>query len=70
MNYVFNADLEDFFPSISQARVWKALQAPPFGFPSEVASVLAGVILQALEDVRNARDNKAEAIAELLGITS
>ncbi len=55
MNYVFNADLEDFFPSISQVRVWKALQAPPFGFPSDVASVLAGLCcteLYTLDDPR------------------
>lgn len=25
-NYVFNIDLKDFFPSVSQARVWKKLQ--------------------------------------------
>ncbi len=28
--YVFNTDLMDFFPSISQRRVWKCLQLTPF----------------------------------------
>ena len=41
-NYVFNIDLEDFFPSIDQARVWKRLQLPPFNFNAKVASVIAG----------------------------
>lgn len=30
MNYVYNIDLKDFFPSIDQPRVWKCLQLPPF----------------------------------------
>lgn len=42
-NYVFNTDLKDFFPSISQARVWGALQGKPFNFPKGVASAIAGL---------------------------
>lgn len=42
-NYVFNIDLSDFFSSISQARVWKRLQLPPFNFSKEVANVIAGL---------------------------
>lgn len=42
-NYVLNIDLKDFFPSISQARVWKRLQFPPFEFPQAVANVMAGL---------------------------
>ncbi|MGN0232538.1 MAG: reverse transcriptase domain-containing protein, partial [Muribaculaceae bacterium] len=42
-NYVLNIDLKDFFPSISQARVWKRLQLPPFEFPQAVANVIAGL---------------------------
>ena len=47
-HYVFNIDLEDFFSSIPQARVWKRLQLPPFNLPplnfnEEVASVVAGL---------------------------
>ena len=43
MRYVFNTDIKDFFPSISQARVWKTLQTRPFSFPAEVASIIAGL---------------------------
>ena len=43
MNYVFNLDLKDFFPSIHQARVWKRLQVPPFNFPQPVANLIAGL---------------------------
>lgn len=43
MNYVFNLDLKDFFPSIEQARVWKRLQLAPFNFPVPVANIIAGM---------------------------
>ena len=43
MRYVFNTDLKDFFPSISQARVWGALKTRPFSFPEVVASAIAGL---------------------------
>lgn len=42
-HYVFNIDLENFFPSIPQARVWARIQLPPFNFPREVANVVAGL---------------------------
>ena len=42
-HYVFNIDLEDFFSSIPQGRVWKRLQLPPFNFAEEVAGVIAGL---------------------------
>lgn len=42
-NYVFNTDLKDFFPSISQYRVWKNLQYKPFGFSQDIAKVIAGL---------------------------
>lgn len=42
-NYVFNIDLENFFSSIDQARVWKRLQLPPFNFNANVAKVIAGL---------------------------
>ena len=52
MNYVFNIDLKDFFPSIHQARVWKRLQVPPFKFPIPIASLIAGLccMKEILED--------------------
>ena len=43
MNYVLNLDLKDFFPSISQARIWARLQLKPFSFPREIANVAAGL---------------------------
>lgn len=43
MNYIFNMDLKDFFPSIHQARVWKRLQVPPFKFPQPIANIIAGL---------------------------
>lgn len=42
-HYVFNIDLENFFPSIPQARVCARIQLPPFNFPKEVANVVAGL---------------------------
>lgn len=42
-NYVFNTDLENFFPSIEQPRVWKRLQLAPFNFSQPIASILAGL---------------------------
>lgn len=42
-NYVFNTDLENFFPSIDQARVWKRFQLKPFNFPQPIANILAGL---------------------------
>ncbi len=49
-HYVFNIDLENFFPSIPQARVWKRLQLPPFNFPVEIANVVAGLCCHKNED--------------------
>ena len=43
MNYVFNADIKDFFPSIPQARVWGALKSVPFNFHEAIASAIAGL---------------------------
>ena len=42
-NYVYNIDLQDFFPTISQPRVWKRLQLPPFNFDQDTASIIAGL---------------------------
>lgn len=38
--YVLNIDLENFFPSIPQARVWTRLELPPFNFNVEIASTI------------------------------
>ena len=42
-NYILNIDLENFFPSIPQPRVWARLQVPPFNLPLKVANVVAGL---------------------------
>lgn len=42
-NYILNLDLADFFPSISQARVWKRLQCPPYNLPKPIADIIAGL---------------------------
>lgn len=42
-NFIFNSDLKDFFPSISQARVWGALKTKPFNFQEKVAAAIAGM---------------------------
>lgn len=42
-NYILNLDIKDFFPSISQARVWGRLKVKPFNFTQELASVIAGL---------------------------
>lgn len=56
MNYVFNADIKDFFPSISIGRVWKALQAPPFNFSPRIASVFAGICCNDIDSSRELVD--------------
>lgn len=41
MNYVFNIDLSNFFPSIRQGRVWARLQLAPFNLSRTVVNVVA-----------------------------
>ena len=43
MNYVFNTDLKDFFPSISKSRVWATLKTSPFNFNDRIADAVAGL---------------------------
>jgi hypothetical protein len=43
MNYVFNIDLKDFFPSFNFSRIYARLQVRPFCFTKEVAHVIAGI---------------------------
>lgn len=43
MNYVFNTDLKDFFPSITKSRVWATLKCPPFKFNDTIADAIAGM---------------------------
>lgn len=62
--YVFNIDLQDFFTSIDQARVWKRLQLEPFNFPKDVANVVAG--LCAIKTKRAAGDEETSSTAYVL----
>lgn len=39
-NYVYNIDLENFFPSITGGRLYKRLQVKPFCFPPKVAAMI------------------------------
>lgn len=43
MNYVFNIDLKDFFPSIERRRICARLQAKPICMSQEVALTIAGL---------------------------
>ena len=43
MNYVFNIDLKDFFPTIERARIVARLQVRPFCFIQEIALTIAGL---------------------------
>lgn len=56
-NYVYNLDLQDFFPSIDQARLWGRLQYPPFNLNNEngnrdLANVIAYLCCHKLEVMR------------------
>ena len=42
-NYIYNLDIKDFFPSISQARVWGRLKSRPFNLKQNLANVVAGL---------------------------
>ena len=43
MNYVFNMDLSDFFPSVAYWRIIARLEAAPYYFTQQVAVVIAGL---------------------------
>lgn len=51
-NYVFNADLKDFFPSIDQARIWERLKHPPFNLDDskiKIRNLIAGLVCHSME---------------------
>ena len=50
MNYVFNIDLKDFFPSIERSRIVARLQVSPFNFTQEVALTIAGLCTMRVEN--------------------
>ncbi len=43
MNYVFNTDLKDFFPSITKTQLKKRLQLLPFYFSEQMALFISGL---------------------------
>jgi len=49
MNYVFNIDLKDFFPSFNIYRITARLQVRPFNFTKEVAKNIAGICTMRVE---------------------
>ncbi len=49
MNYVFNTDLKDFFPSITKSRVWATLKHQPFNFNDTIADAIAGLCCTEME---------------------
>ena len=62
MNYVLNLDLKDFFPSISQARVWARLQLEPFSFSKEIANIAAGLCCMPVEDKTEGKKWKKKGV--------
>ena len=59
MNYVFNIDLKDFFPSIEARRIAARLQVKPFCFPWKVALAIAGLCtMRVVEEGMNPEDKK------------
>ena len=62
MNYVLNLDLKDFFPSISQARVWARLQLKPFSFSKEIANIAAGLCCMPVEDKTEGKKWKKKGV--------
>ena len=42
-NFIFNIDLQDFFPNISKSRVWATLKCSPFKFNDTIADAIAGL---------------------------
>lgn len=53
MNYVFNLDLKNFFPSIERARIVARLQVRPFCFTQEVALTIAGLCCMRIDNAED-----------------
>ena len=50
MNYVFNIDLKDFFPSIEAPRIIARLKVKPFCFPWKVAKAIAAICTMRVQE--------------------
>lgn len=46
-NYVYNIDLKDFFPSVGSGRLFRRLQAKPFGLSAGLASLVTDLCCHA-----------------------
>jgi len=62
-NYVFNLDLNDFFTSIDQARIWSRLQQPPFLLNEnfgrlELANIISALLCAKIEVNRKNNENE------------
>jgi len=62
-NYVFNLDLNDFFSSIDQARIWSRLQQPPFHLNEnfgrlELANIISALLCAKIEVNRKNNENE------------
>lgn len=58
MNYVFNIDLKDFFPSIEAKRIAARLQVKPFCFPKKVAWAIAAICSMRINEEGSAPEEK------------
>ena len=59
-NYVYNADLKDFFPCITRKRVKSALMHSPFSFGAEAAHLLSGICCAHVDLARKSREIRWE----------
>lgn len=50
-NYVLNIDLENFFPNIHQARIWKLIQKSPLNLNQNLANLVANLVCFQHEDI-------------------
>ncbi len=58
MLYVFNTDLEDFFPSVDMGRVWTVLQLPQYGFKKEIARMIASLCCMRIVDKSTSKEKE------------
>lgn len=64
MNYVFNTDIKDFFPSIGKGRVYKLLCLERYGFKPNIALMVAG--LCCMKVVKNDPESGEEKVDYVL----
>jgi hypothetical protein len=68
-NYVYNIDIENFFPSIHQLRIWKRLQVEPYNLNNEVADLISNLVCYQYDDNRNsAKIEDIDTTVEIIGV--